>query len=191
MARLTQFYTYLYLRENGAVKYVGKGTKKRAFESSNHRGLTPKDKNLILLQEHPTEDDAFEAEKFFISYYGRKDLGTGCLRNLTDGGENPPRTKKGRRILWGDKIRKTLEGNSVCRESGRKTVALFRERGEWPWDKTRKGRPAWNKGKPGWKKRKLKTHCKRGHARVPENIRKGACIVCLRQRDAKRGAKIA
>jgi hypothetical protein len=75
------------LREDGTVKYVGKGPKKRAFETSHHRGLTPKDKNLILLQEHPSENDAFAAEIFLISYYGRKDLGTGCLRNLTDGGE--------------------------------------------------------------------------------------------------------
>jgi hypothetical protein len=87
LARLTQFYTYLYLREDGTVKYVGKGTKRRAFEATNHRGLTPKDKNLILLQEHPSEADAFEAEIFLILYYGRIDKGTGCLRNLTDGGE--------------------------------------------------------------------------------------------------------
>ena len=34
-----------------------------------------------------SEGDAFEAERFLISYYGRVDLGTGSLRNLTDGGD--------------------------------------------------------------------------------------------------------
>jgi len=81
------------LREDGTVKYVGKGTKRRAFEATNHRGLTPKDKNLILLQEHPSEADAFEAEIFLILYYGRIDKGTGCLRNLTDGGEGASGTR--------------------------------------------------------------------------------------------------
>ena len=41
----------------------------------------------ILIQEFPTEADALAAEQFLISYYGRKDLGTGCLINMTDGGE--------------------------------------------------------------------------------------------------------
>lgn len=34
-----------------------------------------------------TEPDAFQSEMLLISLYGRIDLGTGCLRNRTDGGE--------------------------------------------------------------------------------------------------------
>jgi hypothetical protein len=79
------FYTYLWLREDGTPYYVGKGCKDRAYV--RHRVGKPPSKECILLQEHPSEEAAFEAEKFFISYYGRKDLGTGCLRNLSDGGE--------------------------------------------------------------------------------------------------------
>lgn len=65
---------------------MGKGTGKRAFTSNTHCVPRPS-KNLILLQEYETEVDAVFAEKFLICAYGRKDLGTGCLRNLTDGGE--------------------------------------------------------------------------------------------------------
>lgn len=46
-----------------------------------------------------SEDRKFieEKEKEFISLYGRKDLGTGCLANMTEGGDNSfnkPRTKE-------------------------------------------------------------------------------------------------
>jgi hypothetical protein len=78
---LKMFYTYLWLRESGLPWYAGKGIGKRAFR----RGCPPPDR--IILQYWDTEEEAFEAERFLISYYGRKDHGTGCLRNLTDGGD--------------------------------------------------------------------------------------------------------
>jgi len=53
---------------------------KRAFR----RGC-PSDE-FIIIQEHLSEGEAFEAEKFLIAYYGRKANG-GLLKNLTDGGE--------------------------------------------------------------------------------------------------------
>jgi hypothetical protein len=81
------FYTYLYLREDGTPYYVGKGKGRRAFRKGQRQFNVPVDKSNILIQEFESEADAFEAEKFLIEYYGRKDLGAGCLRNLTDGGE--------------------------------------------------------------------------------------------------------
>ena len=81
------FYTYLWLREDGTPYYVGKGKKDRAFISHSHRVNRPKDTSFIIIQEWESEQDSFRAEKFLILYYGRKDLGTGCLRNLTNGGE--------------------------------------------------------------------------------------------------------
>lgn len=88
------FYTYLWLREDGTPYYAGKGSGVRAFVRDNHRVPCPP-KDRVLIQEFDSETDAFEAEKFLIAFYGRKDVGTGCLRNMTDGGENPPRAKKG------------------------------------------------------------------------------------------------
>ena len=81
------FYTYLWLREDGTPYYAGKGKGNRAFTTDNHIVHVPVDFTRIILQEWLSEEDAFEAEKFLIVYYGRVDLGTGCLRNLTDGGE--------------------------------------------------------------------------------------------------------
>ncbi len=76
------FYVYMWLREDGTPYYVGKGCGKRAFRKAS----PPVDR--VLLQEYPSEEGAFEAEKFLIAYYGRKDIGTGCLNNLSDGGEH-------------------------------------------------------------------------------------------------------
>jgi NUMOD3 motif len=78
---MTIFYTYMWLREDGTPYYIGKGSGKRAFR----KGRPNKDR--IIVQEFPTEEDAFEAERLLIAYYGRKDLGTGILINFTDGGE--------------------------------------------------------------------------------------------------------
>lgn len=95
------FYAYLWLRENGTPYYVGKGKGKRAFTNNSHRIGKPTDDDRIMLQEFETEEDAFFAEKFLIALYGRKDNGTGILRNLTDGGEDPPNLKGRKRSREG------------------------------------------------------------------------------------------
>jgi hypothetical protein len=84
-----KFYVYMYLKDNGVPFYVGKGSGARAYDRTNHRAKAPKNREQILLEYYPTENDAFFAEKFLIALYGRKDQGTGCLWNLTDGGEGP------------------------------------------------------------------------------------------------------
>jgi hypothetical protein len=81
------FYTYLWLREDGTPYYVGKGHGNRAFDWHRRFRTPPRDR--IIIQEHLSEADAFAAEVFLIAFYGRKNLETGCLRNLTDGGEGP------------------------------------------------------------------------------------------------------
>src|ERR1017187_5542288 len=91
------FYTYLYLRSKdsehglkGTPYYVGKGTGNRCFDAINHRVPIPKDRKLIKFWACGiSEEDAFRDEIFLIDFYGRLDLGTGCLRNRTDGGEGP------------------------------------------------------------------------------------------------------
>lgn len=48
----------------------------------------PTDKSrVLLLHTGLSEQTALEYEKNLILFYGRKDLGTGLLRNMTDGGE--------------------------------------------------------------------------------------------------------
>jgi len=82
------YYTYAYLREDKTPYYIGKGTGKRIY-STNRKGLKPpKDKSrIIFLKQNLTEEEAFRHEIYMIDVFGRKDLGTGILVNMTNGGE--------------------------------------------------------------------------------------------------------
>jgi hypothetical protein len=85
---LTHFYVYAFLRKDNSPYYVGKGFGKRAFVRHRKGVKPPKDlSKIVFLRKNLSEEQAFEWEKFYIAHYGRKDLGTGILRNLTDGGE--------------------------------------------------------------------------------------------------------
>ena len=79
------FYTYLWLREDGTPYYAGKGTGRRAYARHSIGNAPPAER--IFIQNFESEEAAFFAERFLISYYGREALGTGCLRNYTEGGE--------------------------------------------------------------------------------------------------------
>ena len=87
---MDNFYTYAYLREDGTPYYVGKGKGLRAYGKRSKGVKPPKDKERILiLKKRLSEQEAFRHEIYMIAVFGRKDLGTGILRNRTDGGEGP------------------------------------------------------------------------------------------------------
>ena len=90
MEDLNRFYTYAYLREDRSPYYVGKGKENRVYKKHQKGVSVPKDKSrIIFLKQNLTEEEAFKHEKYMISVFGRKDLGTGILRNRSDGGEGP------------------------------------------------------------------------------------------------------
>lgn len=80
------YYVYKYLREDGTPYYIGKGKKRRAW-SKNHTVSVPSNDRIIIIRENLSAEQALNLEVELISKYGRKDLGTGILRNQTDGGD--------------------------------------------------------------------------------------------------------
>ena len=82
------YYTYAYLREDKTPYYIGKGKGRRIYLKGKGEVKPPKYKSrIIYLKQNLTEEEAFRHEIYMIDVFGRIDLGTGILRNRTDGGE--------------------------------------------------------------------------------------------------------
>ena len=78
---------YQWLREDGTPYYIGIGSPRRPYKGRRLCGCPPPRDRIVILHENLEWEEACRIEKELISFYGRKDLGTGILRNLTDGGE--------------------------------------------------------------------------------------------------------
>jgi hypothetical protein len=95
-----RYYVYLYLRQDGTPYYVGKGSGTRAWSTNKLINLPVDKNNIIIVGKNLYESEAFLLEKKLIREYGRKDMNTGILRNLTDGGDG---------IVGWDGINKTYD----------------------------------------------------------------------------------
>jgi hypothetical protein len=112
MVNPNRFYTYAYLREDRTPYYIGKGQGKRINNPHYRNNKTrvrvplPPMNRRILLKQNLTEEEAFKHEKYMIDVFGRKDLGTGILLNMNDGGKGgnsgPRYNMRGEKnYMWG------------------------------------------------------------------------------------------
>ena len=89
---------YLHKRKtDNSVFYIGIGNNKRPYIKSNRskfwkNEVNKHDYNVEILSNNLTWENAQEAEIYLINLYGRRDNNTGCLVNLTDGGDGSPGT---------------------------------------------------------------------------------------------------
>jgi hypothetical protein len=97
MKQINQHYVYAYLRKDGTPYYIGMGKGSRAYachRRTNGTDMLPKSKDrIVILLSELSKAKAISIEKYMVAYYGRKDLGTGILRNMTDGGEGSVNSK--------------------------------------------------------------------------------------------------
>ena len=88
------YYVYQYLRSKtssngdiGSPYYIGKGKNRRAFTRHGKLPIPKNEDNIYFYAVNLSNEDALTLEIMLIARYGRLDLGTGILRNRTDGGE--------------------------------------------------------------------------------------------------------
>lgn len=114
---MQDFYVYMFLRKEdsehgpaGSPYYVGKGRGDRINCKQRRVKALPEQRHKIA--EDLTEDEAFSLEMELIQQYGRVDLDTGILRNLSDGGEgNSNRTMP---QSWHDSHSERMLGNTIA-----------------------------------------------------------------------------
>jgi hypothetical protein len=109
----TGFYVYAYLRQDGTPYYIGKGKNKRAW--NKHTVAIPDTNDrIVFLEQNLTDIGAVALERRYIQWYGRKDLGTGILRNQTEGGEGIGNPSDKLKKHWST-IKKGKKPNNYCK----------------------------------------------------------------------------
>ena len=144
-----KYVIYRHLKPNGEVFYIGIGSEKRAYQKNPRsdfckRVVSIHGYEVQILKSDLLWKDACELEKLLISWYGRRNLNTGTLVNMTEGGDGSvgyspseesrrsrsekmkgvPKSEKARKNMNKSKIGKSIseEHRLKCKLSNAKKV---------------------------------------------------------------------
>lgn len=116
------YYVYAYFRADNTPYYIGKGTGKRAWRHCKNDVIHPPNdpSKIVILETNLTNLGALALERRMIRWYGRKDNGTGILRNQTDGGDGRTGQKGIPKPKWTEesKARRRGQGNPMFGKTG-------------------------------------------------------------------------
>ena len=138
-------YVYAYLTEDGTPFYIGAGQRRRDqshltlcrskagglpfFYNKLRKMLSDGHEPVVVrLLDNLTKYEAFEIwEPFFICAVGRRDLKTGPLCNLSDGGEGPRNVSESSRLAISQKAVQRFSSKKEREEQSARTTAYFQD----------------------------------------------------------------
>ncbi len=116
-------YIYKHIRKDtNEVFYIGIGKSKNRIKSKDNRNnhwhniVKKVGFNYEIIEDNLTWEEACELEKYWIKFYGRRDLNEGKLVNMTDGGDGTINFSQ--EVI--EKIRKSAIGRKLSEEHKRK-----------------------------------------------------------------------
>ena len=159
---------YQWLREDESPYYIGIGKPQRPYTGKRSCGCPPPKKRIVILHENLEWEEACEIERELIAHYGRKDLGTGILRNLTDGGDGVPGYKYTKEVR--EKMSEAQRGKKLSEETKNKLSEA--QRGKKHSEETKKKMSEVKKGKKLSEETKKKMSKVRKGKKHPEETKK-------------------